>query len=235
MSDNAASGLACGLKRDGHTDRQKEMPKRNLAGGKGFKKGRKVGVDEGASARFDGLEVGQDLARVLKMLGNRRVLCFCNDGMERVCKIRGVLCWGPKKQRIEIGDFVVTTGRDFTEPDSDEEESGGLRTLEGGLVDANGHKEIRDIIMRLSPGQIRDVRRRQPGIHPKLFDVEGAGAHRSDAFEFRADSDSDAEESGEGDDRVDKRNKIRHRAVAAAGGAGATTVEADEELDIDRI
>ena len=102
------------------------MPKKNVTGGKNFKKGRKLPTDGGADdKRFDGLDDGQDLGRVTKMLGNRRVLCFCgNDGMERVCKIRGVLCKGPKKQRIEIGDIVMISSRDFSDVGDDDSDDG---------------------------------------------------------------------------------------------------------------
>jgi translation initiation factor 1A len=50
-------------------------------------------------------------ARVTRMLGDRRVSCFCNDGMERICKIRGTFCRGSKKHRIVIDDIVVISFR----------------------------------------------------------------------------------------------------------------------------
>lgn len=209
------------------------MPKKNLSGGKNFKKGRKLPTDGGADdKRFDGLEEGQDLGRVTKMLGNRRVLCFCgNDGMERVCKIRGVLCKGPKKQRIEIGDIVLISSRDYSAmayEDSDDEEDGGVishvaKAADGGAVTANGKRDVYDLITKLAPSQIRDARKNQKGLHKLLFEV--AGEHRAGvnaAFEFGYDSDDGKSESGDGDEgtgRTDKRNKIRHRG-GARGGAG---------------
>ena len=211
------------------------MPKKNLAGGKNFKKGRKVPTDGGADEkRFDGLEEGQDLARVTKMLGNRRVLCFCgSDGMERVCKIRGVLCKGPKKQRIEIGDIVLVSNRDYSggadEDDSDDgplaSKSAGAKSAEGGAVTASGKRDVYDLMGKLAPSQIRDARRTEKGLHKLLF--ETAGEHRvgvQAAFEFGYDSEDGKSDSGEDEgtgqaDKRDKRDKIRHRG-GARGGAG---------------
>ena len=227
------------------------MPKRNLAGGKAFKKGRKVPTDGGGDdKRFDGLEEGQDLGRVTKMLGNRRVLCFCgSDGMERVCKIRGVLCKGPKKQRIEIGDIVLISSRDYSggaaEDDSDDDDgpmaskgtgakaaetsrgagsyisSHGVKGADGGAVNSNGKRDVYDLITKLTPSQARDARRTEKGLHKLLF--ETAGEHRVGvhaAFEFGYDSDEGKEDSEEDTGRTDKRDKIRHRG-GARGGAGA--------------
>ena len=85
----------------------------NMRGGKAYKKGKKSGAPEDAIGKFSGRIDGQDYARVTRILGNRRVICFCNDGVERICKIRGALCnrKSPKKQRIEVGDVVLITMR----------------------------------------------------------------------------------------------------------------------------
>jgi translation initiation factor IF-1 len=40
---------------------------------------------------------------VIAMLGSRRVRCFCNDGVERICKIRGALCKRGRKKFINVG------------------------------------------------------------------------------------------------------------------------------------
>ena len=211
------------------------MPKKNITGGKNFKKGRKLPTEGSADdKRFNGLEEGQDLGRVTKMLGNRRVLCFCgNDGMERVCKIRGVLCKGPKKQRIEIGDIVLISSRDFSDvvgdDDSDDDDGphakkGDAKAADGGVLTANGKRDVYDIITKLSHSQIRDARRTEKGLHKMLFEV--SGEHRAGvnaAFEFGYESDGKSEE----DSRVDKRDKVRHRGGGAKGGAGAGADDGD--------
>lgn len=90
----------------------------NLRGGKAYKKGKKKPAagtaieSEGGGGKFSGREEGQDYGRVLRLLGDRRVMCFCNDGAERIAKIRGALCKGPKKQKIEVGDLVILSARD---------------------------------------------------------------------------------------------------------------------------
>lgn len=224
------------------------MPK-NTTGGKNFKKGRKVPTDAGADEkRFDGLEEGQDLGRVTKMLGNRRVLCFCgSDGMERVCKIRGVLCKGPKKQRIEIGDIVLLSARDFTTVGSDSDDDTGVtggapKAAEGGAVLASGKRDVYDLMGKLAPSQIRDARRKVTGMHKHLFEV--TGGYRTEAttaaWEFGVESD----EEGAGDDEishvVDKRNKVKHRQAPAAplkteASSGDEDGSESEDIDVDDI
>ena len=232
------------------------MPK-NFSGGKHFKKGRKLPTDGGTDEkRFDGIEEGQDLGRVTKMLGNRRVLCFCgNDGMERVCKIRGVLCKGPKKQRIDIGDIVLISSRDYstsTYVDSDEEDvaetSHAIKASDGGAVTASGKRDIYDLITKLSSSQIRDARRTHKELHKLLFEL--AGEHRAGvnaAFEFGYDSD-DGKPEDEATTHVDKRDKVRHRSartdVDGEGDGGdamptapilAEDTDNDDDLDVDAI
>ncbi len=88
----------------------------NIRGGKGYKKGKKNPVSaEERAGKFSGLEDDQIYGRAVRLLGNRRIACFCGDGIERVCKIRGALCnkGSPMKQKILIGDIVVLSGRDF--------------------------------------------------------------------------------------------------------------------------
>jgi initiation factor 1A len=233
------------------------MPK-NTTGGKNFKKGRKVPTNAGADdKRFDGLEEGQDLARVTKMLGNRRVLCFCGtDGMERVGKIRGVLCKGPKKQRIEIGDIVLVSSRDYTytgEDDSDDDETGvdsshKVTAAEGGAMTASGKRDVYDLITKLSASQIRDARRKETGMHRHLFEV--TGGHRTEtaaAWEFGVESDDEgagagAGAAGSGDEIshvVDKRNKVNHRQKPAAPlkteASSGDEDDSDSEVDVDNI
>ncbi len=204
------------------------MP-RNLRGGKAYKKKKKPvagGAAEGAVERFVGVdrEQGVDYARVLRALGNRRMLCFCNDGMERVCKIRGALCKGPKRKIIEIGDIVAVSYRSYTGADdsdmtdsSDEEEAtAGITTAAnrgGGSASEmtptaaaatldSGRKDVGDIIHKYDSRNWREIRK-AGGIHPQLFaavttTVEGAAGGAGDdddIFEERGDE----VEEGEGD------------------------------------
>lgn len=144
------------------------MPKRNLTGGKAFKKGRKVRDDdpEAGPAKFVGRDTDQDYARILRSLGNRRMSCFCNDGVERICKIRGTLCWGPRKVRMEAGDIIIFSLRD---------------------CDTDG--DAGDILSKVPPKFWRDVRK-ETGIHTHLFPSEGV-ITGSDLFDNDGISEED--------------------------------------------
>jgi initiation factor 1A len=176
------------------------MPARNVHGGKGFKKGKKGGgADEVHTQKFAGRAEGQDYARVLRLLGDRRVLCFCNDAHERVGKIRGGICRGPRKQIIRVGDIVLISYREFQadgEIDSDAETDAATGKA---LTTGSGHKEIVDILHRFGTEDWRHIRK-EVGIHPALLGVAvatgGAGVEVAvdDIF-----GDGGAEE-GEGDD-----------------------------------
>jgi initiation factor 1A len=181
------------------------MVKGNLRGGKAFKKGKKGGGQddgEGGRNKFAGLEEDQQYGRVLRALGDRRMLCFCNDGVDRICKIRGKLCRGPGKQRIEVGDIVILSFRDFEDEDSDSdvqstpkkvsaplsslmESDNGTRTITGTAATlANGKKDIADIVHKIPTGHWKYVRK-ESGIHKLLFPdrVVGEDDTMDDLFE----------------------------------------------------
>ncbi len=179
------------------------MVKGNVRGGKAFKKGKKGGTPEEGEGRvkFVGLEDDQQYARVLRALGDRRMLCFCNDGVDRICKIRGKLCRGPGRQRIEVGDIVVLSFRDFEDDDSDADETSkkvtaplsslmesdnGSRAITGTAATlANGKKDIADIVRKIMPSHWKYVRK-EAGIHKLLFPdriAEGLESDDDDLFE----------------------------------------------------
>jgi initiation factor 1A len=168
---------------------------RNLRGGKAYKKGKKpLDADsEIARNKFSGAEAAQTYGRAVRMLGDRRVLCFCNDGYERVCKIRGALCKGRGRQKIEVGDIVLLSFRDFEEGaegtagGDDDAATGSARTI-------NGRKEIADIIGKYERHHWREIRR-EVGIHPCLFAAEADTTVQhveDDIFEDGSGSDSDS-------------------------------------------
>lgn len=187
------------------------MPKRNIRGGKGFKKGRKDGgVDKELVAKFEGKEEGQQYGRVVTVLGNRRFKCFCDDGQERVCKLRGVLCWGPRRQRVEIGDIVLLSERSFDGGDDSETESRAA-----AAAFSTARTDISDIITRIPQHFWRDIRR-AGGIHPDFFgglslaDPAGPKKKREDDIFEEESEEEDEEGGGSGDDEE------------GGGGAGAT-------------
>ena len=209
---------------------------RNQRGGKAYKKGSKGKAKEAAAAaagdgagRFESpdRDQGVDYARILRALGNRRMLCFCNDGAERVCKIRGALCKGPGRKKIEVGDIVLVSYRAFMEgatdsltDDSDEEERVFITTAHrsgGGTASAaadmtptagaatldSGRKDIADIVHKYESRHWRFIRK-DSGLHPKLFGEATAAAEKiEDIFEDRGGGTITKEEEVAEEDDVD--------------------------------
>jgi len=136
------------------------MPPGNLRGGKAYKKGKKN--PEKKNVKFEPKGEGQDYARITKLLGNRRLLCFCNDGKERIGKIRGALCKGPKKEIIRIGDVVLISYREFLEADDSEDEA---------EAEVSGLK-LCDIISKYDRADHRLIKT-EKGIHRDLLTETG--------------------------------------------------------------
>lgn len=227
------------------------MPKRNVRGGKGFKKGRKDGgADKELVAKFEGKEEGQQYGRVVTVLGNRRFKCFCDDGGERVCKLRGVLCWGPKRQRVEIGDIVLLSERSFEGGDDSETESGA-----GVASSSTARVDISDIITKIPQHFWRDIRR-AGGIHPEFFGglslVDAAAPKKrreDDIFDGSDDEGDDEDDSNRSDDdeggtATAAANMIQHVRPSKRAPKWAAAVTTDDrgddsdhsaDLDVDAI
>lgn len=163
------------------------MSGRNIRGGKAFKKGKKgpKGIEE-KEEKFSGRGADQDYARVMRLLGDRRVLCFCNDGKERICKIRGALCKGPKKQIIVEGDIVLISFRDYGDAeDSDTDISGEPRPVAAKKAD------VADILHSFSSKHQNSIRKEE-GIHRSLFLVVTTAAGSDDTLIFEEDEETGA-------------------------------------------
>jgi initiation factor 1A len=216
------------------------MPKRNIRGGKGFKKGRKEDPTKELGMKFEGKEAGQQYGRIVTVLGDRRFKCFCDDGRERVCKVRGVLCWGPKRQKMEVGDIVLISGRDFTAPDSDDE---------GTAAASSTRVEISDIITKIPQHYWRDIRR-EAGVHPELFcglnltvaptEKRKKGGDTEDIFAEEDDSDAgDSDDSD--DDAAETIQHVSHGKRQPKWAAAVAAVDDDDsgkghdDIDVDAI
>lgn len=177
---------------------------RNLRGGKAFKKGKKPAA--GAADKVDkffGRDADQDYARAVTMLGNRRVRCFCNDGKERICKIRGSLCKGPKKQKIEVGDIVLISYRAFEESDSGSDEDVSGNSVE--VKETNGTKgtsQIADIMYKYSRSHWREIRK-ESGVHQRLFLAEEGEEGLDEMFDPEAKEEAPEEQNDEEDVDID--------------------------------
>ena len=192
----------------------------NLRGGKSYRKGKKAPAitEEEKAGKFSAKEADQEYGRVLKMLGERRVLCFCNDGVDRVCKIRGKICKGRHRQQIEVGDIVLICFREFDEMDEDgpsvtlrapvpSMDSVDTTPTASAVTHASGRKEIADLVEKV-PQVHWNKMRKQDGIHRNLFlggvgvgvgvgAGVGAGVGEDDIFAgargAAKDSDSDSD------------------------------------------
>jgi initiation factor 1A len=179
-----------------------------MRGGKGYKKGKK---DEGGNRRipkFTAPDADQDFGRVIRMLGDRKVLCFCNDGSERVCRIRGALCKGPNKKKIEVGDLVLLSYREYENAERGPNGLAGL-TMEGAAATANaaitasGRKDIADLLDKYEREHWGDIRY-LPNIHKDLMPTSRTGLDGADIFEAKKEDDDESSISDEpSDDEID--------------------------------
>lgn len=148
------------------------MPPGNLRGGKAYKKHKKVPE---RSAKFSPKEEGQDYARVVRLLGDRRAECFCNDGVTRIGKFRGGICKGPTKQIIEMGDIILISLRDF------ESESMAC-----------------DVLSKYSRTEWRDIESEE-GIHPQLMGTQNV---EDEGFTFGEEGDQGSEDEKKPETKV---------------------------------
>ncbi len=170
----------------------------NLHGGKAYKKGKKptggAAGEATTGGRFEEAPEGTMYARVTRMLGNRRTNCFCNDGVERVCKIRGALCKGPKRQKIEVGDIVVVSLREFADATSSESETDS--DIEEATAGGGGRKGPGDILDKVPTQHYRHIKK-LAGIHKNLFPDAVSADGLDDLFapptEEAVDSDVDVD------------------------------------------
>lgn len=119
----------------------------NRTGGKNYKKSKQTGSIE---KPFFDKEKDQMYARILRNLGGRNMLVYCNDNKVRLCHICGSM---RKFTWLNIGDLVLISLRDFeTKP-----EPGSVNIYEKG-----------DILAKYEPEHISKLKK-QPDVNPKLF------------------------------------------------------------------
>jgi initiation factor 1A len=136
----------------------------NKKGGKGYKKG-KGGND--TAPDFPEPGEGALFARVLKILGNCRIVAYCNDNERRICHIRGAM---RKRVWINAGDVILVSTREF--------ETGG-----GAGDDSLDKKfENADVLAKYDPKHYSKLKK-DPGFNNQLlvelekidFDANGVG------------------------------------------------------------
>ena len=203
----------------------------NFKGGKKYKAGK---ASSGEAKDMPEIDWSQDqtIGRIVKNLGDRNMMVYCNDGKERVCHIRGGL--SKKKCKLEVGDIVLISLRG--------EQMGATQ----GDVKNRG-----DILTKFERDHHRALKK-MDDINPKLFlQVEtmdarqkAAEANEEDDCGFVIEHDSEDEDSEE-EEGVDKEEakEARKKKKAEAEKKRAEARDAkqgnkagdDDDLDIDNI
>jgi translation initiation factor 1A len=120
-------------------------------------------------------EDGQVYGRALAMLGNGRLRAQCDDGVERLCKIRGSM---RRREFVHVGDLVLVALRDF----------GGA---DGGPADDDNKKKVlekADVIFRYHPPEVQILKKYGEAVHILINDDE----KELDAY-FQFDENSEVE------------------------------------------
>jgi translation initiation factor 1A len=191
----------------------------NVKGGKNYKK---MKHQEAAAPEVHDIGEGQMIGRVLRMLGDRRALVYCNDNVERVCKIRGKL---RKKVWIATSDIVLVGLRIFAGDDSDDDQ------FEGGPL---SKCDMADILAKYDP-DVYSKLKKVDGVNKRLFGLVEVGDSKNPKNAKDVDDDYIDFENEEDDEEVveeasgNKKSKNPNwkRTGAAAGD--------DDDVDIDAI
>jgi translation initiation factor 1A len=191
----------------------------NKKGGKGYKKGK---GDE-VTLEFIDIMPGQYMARAIRLLGSRNVLCYCEDNVIRVCHIIRNMKRG--RVWVETGDMVLISLRHFSGEDP--------KTIKRG-----------DILAKYPPEQLR-LLKREGNVNERLFmkledgngiNISAVGEDKTnetilldsvndDGFDFESGSEEESEEESEEDETkiVSKKDKVRHR--------GERTIRGEDQIE----
>jgi len=180
-----------------------KMP--NMKGGKNYKKMKHA---QDVAPELHEIGPGQQIGRVLRLLGDRQLSIYCNDNVERICRIRGKL---HKRVWINTGDIVLVSRRDFTAPDSDDSDDGVIDHKKSGLKPGT---ERGDVLAKYDPAVYSKLRK-MDGINYHLFNtLESNGTPKAptknvgsfngvdddDGFMFEAEAEAKKEEDSEEED-----------------------------------
>jgi translation initiation factor 1A len=208
----------------------------NLKGGKKYKSSK----HDNSSAECHEIDEsqGQMAGRIIKVLGNRNMLLYCNDRVERIAHIRGGL--RKKHARLEVGDVVLFSIR-----------SEGLN-ISG---DSGSNAKNRGDILAKYEKEVHSQLKKMKNINPRLFttieteDLKTRGTGDGDDFGFTfEEGDSDEEDDEESVNTEDEEERTRARNArkmesdkkrSAARNTkmegGGREVASDEDINIDDI
>ena len=112
----------------------------------------------------------QQYAVVKTLLGNGRLMALCEDGTERLAKIRGSMRKGPHKTIVNKNDLIIVSSREFED--------------KADIVHKYTHEEASNIFrMYEIPNALKKI------YNNTLFDEDGTD-DKNDCFEF-GDSEVD--------------------------------------------
>ena len=163
----------------------------NMKGGKNYKK-TKHGSE---AAVFIEAADDQQYARVIKILGNRNVLAYCNDNIVRLCHIRGAI---RKDMWISAGDIVVMSCRDLEHDKSDKYEKGDIilkydRDFYSKLKKIEGVNQ--KLFLPLETAEtdlLKRIKESKTNYNNNTNDVE-FNLHQPEDFVFEASDDDDVD------------------------------------------
>lgn len=202
----------------------------NYKGGKAYKK--KKGGDQANTILQIDRQPDQQLARVIRVLGNRNMLCYCNDNLIRVCHVRGKL---RNRVYIELGDVILISLRDYeaTVEDASSDSAMGATsdsqhaTITGAVPLMPGEAKVikeekkeaamRGDILAKYPLDYLSKLKKEDGVNPRLFlqlevmgdknlaTIGGKRVEDDGGYEFEREDDEaeSSKSSGGGDDDVD--------------------------------
>ncbi len=207
----------------------------NKQGGKKYKAGK--GGNELVEMHEIDWDGGQMPGRVIRNLGDRNLLIYCNDNIERICHIRGGLRKG--SCFLEVGDIVLLSVR-----------SEGMRASEGTT-------KLKGDILDKFARETHRLLKRDENVNDRLFvNIEQMDARqRADKDHMGEDNDigfiiehgSDSEEEDDEDEtgktseemkaarakRKAEANKKRQEQIKTK--ETAREGDGDSDIDIDRI
>lgn len=202
----------------------------NIRGGKKYKSGKQTETE--FIFHDVNAEEGQTIGRVIKSLGDRNMLIFCNDGKERICHIRGGL--SKKKAYIEIGDIVLISLRNEN------------------MQIQNVKKDKGDILAKYEREQ-HHLLKKMDWVNGNLFlnieTIDGKArangmtpSENADGFEFDYSSDEGVDDEGQltGQDPLQAREsrktaEEKKRSVARTVKQRTIELESGGDVDIDAI
>ena len=182
----------------------------NMQGGKKYKSSKNSAESK---AVLYTIEEGQQIGRILKVLGNKRMVVYCNDEVQRICKIRGSL---GKKVWIAKGDIVLISIR--------EDLAAGTT---GTTHKADVSDERGDILEKYDTSIIGKLKKEE-GMNPKVFmTIETMDANEAQDDYFEGDDEACEEEK---EYETKPKNKDHRLNLVES-----PVTDGDGDVDIDRI